>query len=170
MGTTTTIGRLTFLLLLSLSLCSACTQAIYVPGDQPTIQAAIDAAVVGDLVIVEAGTYAENIDFLGKAITVLSLSGPAKTCIDGGQLGSVVTFQSSEPYEAVIDGFTIRNGQAVEGGGIYCFYSQPTITNCSIEQNHDSQYGGGICSIYSNAVITDCTIDGNSASINGGGI
>jgi len=47
---------------------------IHVPRDYPTIQAAVNAAVDGDEVIVAPGTYTgegnRDIDFLGKAITV----------------------------------------------------------------------------------------------------
>src|SRR5262245_21259203 len=43
-----------------------------VPGDFPTIQAAINASVNGDTVLVAPGTYAASINFLGKAITVTS--------------------------------------------------------------------------------------------------
>ena len=45
---------------------------LYVPADYATIQAAIDAAVDGDVIIVFPGTYSENIDCTGKNITVRS--------------------------------------------------------------------------------------------------
>jgi len=102
----------------------ALTTTIHIPADQPTIQAGIDASVDGGLVLVAPGTYWEKIDFLGKAITVMSVAGADVTVIDGGYCQSpfpplteecincaVVTFSGGETENSVIDGFTIRNGQ-----------------------------------------------------------
>ncbi len=154
---------------------------IHVPADQPTIQAGIDAASDGDLVLVESGKYVENIDFLGKAITVQSIVGADSTIIDGNREGSVVTFVNLETEEAVIDGFTITNGSGTVdpiygityGGGIYCNGTSPTITNCRIMRNYairDYCYGGGIYSEYAypGPTITNCTIMENIVGFHAG--
>src|SRR5262249_30583777 len=102
---------------------------INVPADQPTIQAGIQAAANGDTVLVAPGTYRENVNFLGKLITVQSSGGPAVTIIDGGRAGSVVTFENGESTSAVLKGFTIENGNAPsQGGGISISSASPTIT------------------------------------------
>ncbi|MEW6605827.1 MAG: right-handed parallel beta-helix repeat-containing protein [bacterium] len=145
---------------------------LYVPGSYTTIQSAINAATNGDTVLVNNGTYIENINFLGKGITVQSVHGTTTTIINGNASGSVVTFNSGEGTNSVLSGFTIQNGRATYGGGIYCSNSSsPTISNCSISGNSASGDGGGIyCNSSSSPTITNCTISGNSASRDGGGI
>ncbi|MFC1890153.1 nitrous oxide reductase family maturation protein NosD [Thermodesulfobacteriota bacterium] len=136
---------------------------IHVPSDQPTIQAGIDAAVDGDLVLVAPGIYVENIDFLGKAITLRSEAGSEGTVIDGNQAGSVVSFISGETRNAVINGFTIRNGFGYGGGGVLCWASSPAVSNCTITGNDAGDLnGGGICCVEgASPVITNCLITDN---------
>ena len=149
----------------------AFSTTIYVPDDYGTIQEAINASVNGDTVIVRPGKYVENIDFIGKAITVTSEQGAVVTTIDGNQAGSVVAFQSGEGANSVLDGFTITNGVSSQyGGGIFCDSSSPSITRNIISENTSYATGGGICCNYSSPTITNNTIKENMAVSMGGGI
>ena len=110
-----------------------------------TIQKGIDLAGEGDTVLVEKGTYLENLNFSGKPILLAShfiLDGEVatieSTVIDGGYAGRVVTFNSYEDSNSVIRGFTITRGYADRGGGIYCFKSSPVIAdNFVVEDSSD---------------------------------
>lgn len=121
---------------------SAKAATINVPSSQPTIQAGIDAASNGDTVVVAPGTYYENIDFKGKAITVTSSDGAAATIIDGGAVPGLATvsFQSHELRDSVLSGFTIQNGgnqtaSSRGGGGVYVVGTSPTILNNIVTNN-----------------------------------
>ena len=154
------------------------TTIINVPGDYPTIQAGIDAASDGNTVLVQPGTYYENINFNGKNITVGSLflttqdsSYISQTIIDGNQNGSVVTFENVEDTTAVLSGFTITNGYSgYVGGGIDCYYSNPSLDNVTITSNSAIYKGGGIYCDHSSPNLKNVTISGNSSNFNGGGI
>ncbi len=147
---------------------------IYVPGNYPTIQAAINDAIEGETIIVSPGTFTENINFNGKNI-ILASTDPensnivASTTIDGNQNGSVVTFSGAETSACVLKGFTITNGDKTDdssrGGGIKGNSTQAWITNCIITGN-TAIYGGGINSC--NGIISNCTISGNFARGTGG--
>jgi len=100
----------------------------YVPDDYGTIQAAIDAATAGDSIVVRPGTYYENINLLGKYIALRSQEGAADTWIDGSRAGSVVTCSSGESSGVLLKGFTLYNGMATYGGGMYNNdFSSPTV-------------------------------------------
>jgi len=141
-----------------------------------TIQRGINAATTSDEIIVANGTYHENINFNGKNITVTSTNPydsdiVAATIIDGSQNGTVVTFSNGEDTNCTLTGFTITNGYAYNGGGIYCDGSSPTIANCIIKNNSVEWNGGGgiKCSNASDPIIKDCIITDNSAENDGEG-
>ena len=168
--------------------CLVCTNLVHaqttinVPADQPTIQTAINAANNGDTVVVAPGTYIENLDFLGKAITVTSSDGPSLTIVDGNAAGPVATFKTNEGVNSVLNGFTLRNGvpsQAIpsdgmSGAGVWIYYSSPTITNNFIVSNHSicgigMKIQGGSAMVRGNT-ISDNTQAGATGNCGGGGI
>lgn len=131
-----------------------------VPGNYNTIQKAIDDAGNGDIVIVDQGTYYENINFKGKAITVMSnfvnsqdSADLINTIIDGSlptnpDSASVVYFISGEDNGSILSGFTIQGGQGSpgieggkSGGGVFCKSSGPIIEHNRIINNRCE--GGG---------------------------
>jgi hypothetical protein len=160
-------------LMLSWALSTQATAAIIaVPGDQPTIQSAINAAIDGDTVLVAPGIYYENISFMGKAITVKSELGPEVTIIDCKRQGVVAAFGSWEGPSSVLEGITLQHGNGVNGGGIEIEHSSPTIIGNIIRDNW-AGHGGGISiqGQQSKPIIINNIIRSNVAySQTGGGI
>jgi len=158
----------------------AFSSTINVPRDYTTIQDAIRAATDGDIVLVDDGVYKENINFLGKAITITSCGGANRTIIDGNAKGSVVTFATKEGPKSVIDGFTLCNGSGTKikidedtfvcGGAIYCTHNtSPTITNNVIKKNKVADFGGGIfCDKGSHPKIKSNILLENKSRLGGG--
>jgi hypothetical protein len=156
---------------------SAQAAIIHVPGNQPTIQQGIDVANPGDEVVVAPGTYGGplnmELDFGGRAITVRSSAGAEQTTIDPDGDGRGFIFQSGETADAVVDGFTIRSGEAFHppndlGGAIACTNgSSPTIRNCMLIENavFNATGGGGAIACLEDAAprFEDCLIANNWA-------
>jgi len=149
---------------------------IQVPKDHITIQAGIDAAVDGDTVLVADGLYMGvgnvNLDFKGKSITVKSASGADKCMIDCQKVNQTrgFIFRHQETKDAIVSGFTIKNGNFKEGngGGIHCSDASPTIISCILTENV-AEAGGGIFCDNAFTIIIDCLITKNQAK-GGGGI
>jgi len=149
---------------------------IHVPGEYTTIQQAIDAAVDGDSVIVEPGTYEENVEFLGKQISVRSSQGAEVTIIDGGNAGSVVRFIESETSNTLLEGFTLSNGNgclisnSTYGGGIYLGERCQPVLKSVIVADNQAQYGAGIYAKAASPTLDHCIISRNITDTWGAGI
>jgi hypothetical protein len=151
------------------------------PLAKRTVQAGIDAAAAaGGEVWVQSGIYPERITLRRCAYVYGGFAGTETrreerdwssrvTTLDGGRAGTVVTADSLAYRLAAIDGFTIHNGKATEGGGVRCYGGAPTIANSSIVDN-SADSGGGIWCLSSSATITNSVMEGNIASASGGGI
>ena len=133
---------------------TASAATLNVPSEYPRIQAAIQVAVDGDVVLVAPGVYYETINFGGRDIVVTGTdpNDPkvvGYTIINADEDGTAVTFDNGETPAAVLTGFTITGGfgtysqeftnevgvRTFGGAGIYCYYASPTITKNVIAHN-----------------------------------
>ncbi|MBN1658579.1 MAG: hypothetical protein JXA93_09275, partial [Anaerolineae bacterium] len=150
-----------------------------------TIQHGIDVATNSDTVLVHPGVYQENINFLGKNITVGSLfvttgdeDYTLQTVIDGQRQGHVVTFENGEAATAQLSGLTITNGYAQDtswpgdsGGGVFCLNSSsPTLTHLRVSGNEAVHEGGGLYFGDCSSTVKDIVVTNNLAGTGGGGI
>jgi outer membrane protein assembly factor BamB len=146
-------------------------------GEYPTIQDAIDNSENTDTVLINPGTYYENITLDGKNIVLGSLylankdtSYISSTIIDGGENGTVITLGDNLDSTSVLTGFTIQNGLAKYGAGIVGEYADPTLRNLIIKSNIASEAGGGVYLTQSNSKIIDVLFKNNTAGDDGSAI
>ncbi len=136
-----------------------------------SIQESLDFCKNNDTIYVAPGVYHENIVWpKTKGINLISEVGPNLTIIEAYERGSVIDISTPVNSKTIIEGFTIRNGNAKKGGGIYCKRSSPTIRNNLIVDNIADSTGGGIFCDHSKAYIINNIIRNNYACFQGGGI
>lgn len=140
------------------------------PADHTTIQAAIDDADDGDVVLVAPGAYTgggnRDIDFRGKAITVKGEGGPTTCIIDcqgsRDEYHRGFVFTRGEGASSTLEGFTITRGYTQEGGsGVLCERSSPSIRECFIAGNRARNAGVGIQLSASDSIVENSIISGN---------
>ncbi|MBK7091280.1 MAG: right-handed parallel beta-helix repeat-containing protein [bacterium] len=181
------------ILTLVLALTSfAFAATIHVPGDQPTIQAGVDAALDNDTVFVAPGDYAENIIINSKSISLISDSGATMTIIrpfDSGE--RALHLPTNLNHAFLLKGFTFTgsNGHAcveiyrgdagvydnifedndVDDGAIFLYYCGGTVMNNVFRNNRGTLHGGGIrVASWSPMLIAGNTITGNTATYGAG--
>lgn len=130
-----------------------------------TIQAALDCAAGGDIIVIAAGTYTENLS-ISKDITLQGASAASVT-VNGAGIGRVVTVDAAVTVK--LSGVTLTNGSAADGAGIYSSASSLSLSDLSISGNTATTRGGGIFTDAGTVDVTNGTISGNQA-VSGGGI
>eukprot|EP00831_Metopus_contortus_P064734 TRINITY_DN57908_c0_g1_i1.p2 TRINITY_DN57908_c0_g1~~TRINITY_DN57908_c0_g1_i1.p2 ORF type:complete len:374 (+),score=135.82 TRINITY_DN57908_c0_g1_i1:312-1433(+) len=155
-------------------------------GDVATIQAALDAAVPGDIIELADGTFAgpgnRDLDFLGKDLVVRSQSGDAEACIidcqaDVDDRHRGVWFHGGETAAARLENLTITGGyvesdsplpDGVGGAVMVMADSAPTLVGLILREN--TAMSGGAMAIWdASPTITDCQFLENSGWWGSGG-
>ncbi|MBN1513490.1 MAG: right-handed parallel beta-helix repeat-containing protein [Phycisphaerae bacterium] len=149
-----------------------------------TVQAAVNAASpIGGEVWVQTGRYEECITLHPFSHLYGGFSGAESerhqrdsyanvTTLDGRQQGSVITARAGYGGAGVVDGFTITNGLAEIGGGLYIRQATMSITNNVVRDNTTAGtygLGGGLFVGASSSMIANNLILANQ-SVSGGGL
>ena len=134
-----------------------------------SISEAIGAVGSGSTIQIAKGTYRENLDTLGKAITLLGevdFFGLPATFIsptpDAGE-STVLTCASGEGPATIFKNLAFIAGYNTGGGagGITCNGTSPTFMNCLIADNFGSNAGGLYCQNGSEPRLSRCVFSGN---------
>lgn len=166
--------------LMGLALSAAAETYIVRPdgtGDFPSIQAAMAAAVNGDVIELADGIFSgagnRDVDFLGKAVTVQGQSGnPDLAVVDcagtPGEPHRAFYFHSGEEAGSVLRHLTVRNGYGSttphalsSGGAVYCLNSSPTIEGCIFQENVAEHSGAAVSLDGSDSRIEGCVFRAN---------
>ena len=121
---------------------------INVPTDTSTIQAAINIASDGDTILVDEGTYYENLVIHQLNIFLIGdFYNGGTSIIDADSSGRAIWVDSVDYF--YLEGFTIRNGEISDGygGGALYMYRCDTVVvlHNRFLYNQASYDGGAIC-------------------------
>lgn len=122
-------------------------ESIQVPGDEPSVTAALATAIPGDTIVVAAGTHAPSTTGDVFPLQVpdgvhLQGAGMGETVLDAEGTGSVLRIIGTGT--ATITGFTITGGNALRGGGVQIEAGSPEIAHNLIWNNGALNRGSGI--------------------------
>ena len=140
-------------------------------GAYPNIQAAVNAAATGDIIFIHPGTYTGpgNRDIvINRDLELRAAEGPGTVAID---CENAMRGFELEYTNVIIDGLTIRNGSADNGGAVRIEGASPEFHNCVFEDNNATARGGAIY-VFEEASVTlqYCVLARNHAEVEGGAL
>jgi Right handed beta helix region len=154
------ISRLGSVLVLGVAVSLGQAETLHVPGDFLTIQAAINAAADGDVVLVGPGRYDESLDLLGKEIALSSSHGAEQTVVYGyGDY--LLRCISGETPQTIVQGIAFRESVGVSAVVIHD--SATRFIDCVFDDNYVLDDDGGAVKIENGVVCFEgCSFRGNS--------
>lgn len=127
----------------------------------------------GDTLLVAAGTYAERIDFTGKAVVVTAATAE-RPVIDAQGTGSTVAFRTGEGPGSVLVGFELRGGSGTDlggethGGGLLILGASPRVIDVVVADNEAARGGGVAVLAGSSPTLGRLHVEENTATQGGG--
>ncbi len=135
-------------------------------ASSPGLAAAVAAASDGTTISICAGIYPERVVISGKRLALVGMEGAARTVIDGGGEGPVLTI--IDGADVTLRGLTIQNGIADEGGALLCEASKLALTDSVLRDSRAEDGGGAALLRACHGVVTGNEIVGNHARVGGG--
>jgi Bacterial TSP3 repeat len=154
-----------------------------------SLQAAVDAAADGSVILVEPGTHqVSNLTISGKGITLRALAGPETTILSiSGSHSIGLVFDPRTGNQSTIEGFTLTKATwsavKIDGAspnfknclfidnmsyiyrGAACRVSNgsPSFENCSFVNGWTDSAVGGVAATQSHPVFKNCSFRGNQS-------
>lgn len=156
-------ARIAFLLFVPGFAPSAVDAAtLHVPSDFPTIQAGLDAASVGDTVLVACGAYAAWNMGMKSGVCLRGETGSADcVVVNGGRVGYILSGFGLDD-DTLVEGITFANARSDYGGAVQLYDgSRITFRACRFEGNQGDYDGGAVGCRDSHPLFEDCTFFGN---------
>jgi hypothetical protein len=145
------------------SLAGEVRQAISVPGDYGTIQAAIEGAPDGATILIAPGLYRERIDLQDRTLHLWGVGGAGSTSLVGdGVSGPVASVRGGSVQ---FDGITFQGGRGESGRGASVQDGAARFTSCRFTDNR-----GGASARGSRVRFEECAFDANRAETSGGAV
>lgn len=170
------IRHVPVLSLLLLAAVSASARTIEVPQEVPTIRAALDLAIAGDVIQLAPGDYLEPYLELASGVIVRGdVEQPHLVVVDAGSVSHA--FLAKYVADARIEGLTIMGARVdgptrylASGAGLLAVASEVEVNAVNFIENYAGYAGGAIRLLNSRVEIEHCQFIGCEAAKGGGAI
>jgi len=148
-----------------LPIAHAATLTVGPTQPNTTIQQAVHAAVSGDHIVVDAGTYAESVDLSGKDLLFLGAGGPGATVI--APPTGLPAIKAEDGEEVTLDGFTLT---PLGARAVQTIDADVTLIDLVIVGSGSGTLDGGAIRIEGGQALLDGVHVDSSTGLRGGAL